>query len=511
MIDALPPSLQKMASSYQAGTISLGDWRKQLKTLPPEQANLLMQFSKLVNQATGFSSALQSGGPAAQTYQAALAKATGDATGLNTALMLTGENTAYVNGALKAVGSATTEGGNHVKGWAEIQQTFNQRLSQTKAALGAVGIEIGNALMPYAQKALTVVQASVTWLTKHKTVAKDLAVTIGILAAGFVAFRLVMLGVNVVSKAWLVIQTAAKVATTAWTAAQALANSTMGIWIGIQAINFAGWVRQAATVIANTAALVAYTVAQTAVKVATTVWTAVQWLLDASLWASGIPEIIIGVALLVAAIVLIATKTTWFQTAWKATWDFLKAVAAWFAGPFAHFFVAGYDAVVHAAGVTISWLHSAWSSVINFFTGMPGKISHIASGMWDGIKNAFRAAIDWIIDGWNRLHFAIPSVSFLGFHSPSFTLGVPHIPRLAGGGIATSGGLAMVGERGAEIVSLPAGAAVHPHGTVPAGGGAVEMRVTGNTGGAFVTAFKQLCRSGDIQFYDSSGQRVSIV
>ena len=39
---------------------------------------------------------------------------------------------------------------------------------------------------------------------------------------------------------------------------------------------------------------------------------------------------------------------------------------------------------------------------------------------------------------------------------------------MQGGGIST-GGLALVGERGPEVVSLPGGARVHPSGTGPGG------------------------------------------
>lgn len=43
------------------------------------------------------------------------------------------------------------------------------------------------------------------------------------------------------------------------------------------------------------------------------------------------------------------------------------------------------------------------------------------------------------------------------------------LPALARGGQVTRSGLAVVGERGAEVVDLPAGATVHPHGSGPRG------------------------------------------
>lgn len=52
----------------------------------------------------------------------------------------------------------------------------------------------------------------------------------------------------------------------------------------------------------------------------------------------------------------------------------------------------------------------------------------------------------------------------------------PKIPAYAGGTSFHPGGLAMVGERGPEIVSLPRGSSVYPNGTGPGGGMAVEVR-----------------------------------
>ena len=62
-----------------------------------------------------------------------------------------------------------------------------------------------------------------------------------------------------------------------------------------------------------------------------------------------------------------------------------------------------------------------------------------------GIKSAFRAAINFIIDGWNGLQFKIPGFKIGPVGYDGFTLGVPDIPRLATGGIAMAPTLAVVG------------------------------------------------------------------
>jgi len=61
----------------------------------------------------------------------------------------------------------------------------------------------------------------------------------------------------------------------------------------------------------------------------------------------------------------------------------------------------------------------------------------------------------------------------LGLADPSILRGVERFEGIAGlahGGMIRRGGMALVGERGPELVSLPGGAFVHPSGTGPGGG-----------------------------------------
>jgi hypothetical protein len=88
--------------------------------------------------------------------------------------------------------------------------------------------------------------------------------------------------------------------------------------------------------------------------------------------------------------------------------------------------------------------------LLGFIAGMPGRISSAAAGMFDGIKEAFRSAINWVVDRWNSLSFSLPNIP--GTDIGGFTLSTPDIPRLAGGGIVTSPMLALIGESGSEAV-----------------------------------------------------------
>jgi hypothetical protein len=54
-----------------------------------------------------------------------------------------------------------------------------------------------------------------------------------------------------------------------------------------------------------------------------------------------------------------------------------------------------------------------------------------------------------------------------------------HIPGFAVGGVMAQSGLAMVGEHGPEVVALPQGARVYPHGTGPTGGHTYNITMHG--------------------------------
>jgi phage-related protein len=98
-----------------------------------------------------------------------------------------------------------------------------------------------------------------------------------------------------------------------------------------------------------------------------------------------------------------------------------------------------------------SFITSKLDSIVTFIKGLPSKIASAASGMFNGLKEAFRGAINFIIDKWNGLSFTLPSVSVFGKKIGGFTLSTPDIPRLAMGGVippSPGGTLATIGEAG---------------------------------------------------------------
>jgi phage-related protein len=157
-------------------------------------------------------------------------------------------------------------------------------------------------------------------------------------------------------------------------AAYKVISTAVGIYNAIKALEIvthirstASWIANTAVIIANRVAMVAVAVASGVVRVATLAWIAVQWLLNAALTANPIGLVIVAIGLLVAAIVWIATKTTWFQTAWNATWGAIKAVGLaigkWFAGPFTSFFVALWNRIVSIFNSIRSTITSVWNNI----------------------------------------------------------------------------------------------------------------------------------------------------
>lgn len=149
--------------------------------------------------------------------------------------------------------------------------------------------------------------------------------------------------------------------------------------------------------------------------------------LNLSFLLSPITWIVLAVVALIVIIVLIATKTKWFQEAWKASWKWIKK----------------------AAGDVWDWIK-----------GIPKSLSGIFGKLASGIKNAFKTAFNWVADAWNNtigsLSWTIPGwIPGIG----GKTISVPHIPKYH------SGVDSVPGSPGSEMLAvLQAGERVIPTG-----------------------------------------------
>lgn len=172
--------------------------------------------------------------------------------------------------------------------------------------------------------------------------------------------------------------------------------------------------------------------------------TAAQWLWNSALLASPLTWTLLAIAAVVAIIVVIATKTTWFQDLWKAAWGGIKAAASavgsWFKDTLWGTWIKGaWDGILGAGRRVWDWIKA-----------LPGRIAGAFSGIGDAIARPFRAAFNWISDAWNN------TIGQLSWHFPGafgvgeFTISAPKLPKFHAGGTVP-------GPPGAEVPIIALG------------------------------------------------------
>lgn len=200
--------------------------------------------------------------------------------------------------------------------------------------------------------------------------------------------------------------------------------------------------------------------------------TGAMWLLNVALNANPIGLIVTAIGLLILGIVSLWQNSEEFRNFWISLWEGLKAatiavtdavVAGWrWAVDLLMAYLRGWRDLITSV---IDWVVSRWRGLLDFVSGIPGFFERIGQGIADGVTNGFKSAVNWIID---RLNWLVDRANDLirGVNSVVPGSGIPSIPRIPGlatGGTVLRGGLVEVGERGRELVSLPAGATVTPH------------------------------------------------
>lgn len=129
--------------------------------------------------------------------------------------------------------------------------------------------------------------------------------------------------------------------------------------------------------------------------------------------------------------------------------------------------VGPFSGVINVIRRVVNWLDH----------GLPGAFGRLAmkgKNIFDGVKEGFRAGMNWIIGRWNSLHFSLPSINVFGQQIGGESFGVPQIDYFRSGGIS-SGRRAVMNEAGAEAVRLPTGSMVYSAGD--------SRRMMGDTGG----------------------------
>lgn len=228
----------------------------------------------------------------------------------------------------------------------------------------------------------------------------------------------------------------------------ATAAKSTGTAIKTAALALSGWVvtgvraaanmtRQAALWLVMKTRLIAYKVASFAVQAATKAWTAAQWLLNIALNANPIGLVVAAIGLLVGAFILAWNRSETFRNIVKGVFEAVvnagRSVANWFT-----------ETLPNAVSDATDWVRDKWNGIVDFVKALPDRIGRAARGMWNGIKTAFKTAVNAIIRFWNSIEFSIPGFKVGPVSFGGFTLGVPDIPlmgdtkrsRAAGSGLA---------------------------------------------------------------------------
>lgn len=200
-------------------------------------------------------------------------------------------------------------------------------------------------------------------------------------------------------------------------------------------------------------------------------------------WVIALGPVALVIAAVIGLVALIATNFDTIKEAIGKAWQWVKNTTSELWEKITGFISAGIDFIkdlffkFHPLGIFIKH----WDAILGFVKELPGKIAGAAKGMWDGITDAFKGAVNWIIHKWNDLRLVIGGQNIdlpfgMGFKIPKVTLDTPNIPTLHAGGVyraPTVGGEGLALLRDGERV-LPPGA--------PAGGaGPVAINVHGST------------------------------
>jgi len=373
------------------------------------------------------------------------------------------------------MGIVMSHAGEQARRAAKQHHTFGFELKQTKAEAENLMIKLGTALIPAVDKLIHGVATSVEWLGKHQTVAKILIIALGALAS-------IILAVNIATRMMLFWD---KVAT-------------------LQKRLFATATEE------QTAATEGQATATEGASGAMAIFNAI---MD----ANPIMLVVIAIVALIAIFVVLYLKVGFVHRAVQAAFhyfmegiDFVKAhwkvavmaIIALFAPWLAVLIllVTHFGQVKSAVGSAMSAMtgaiSSAVSTVVGFFQGIWGRIQNSVSNlagnvaqaftgaftgvgdiMWSSFKTGINTLIGWLNSGINDVVAAEKDIPF----SPN--LHIPHnpIPTLARGTRNFAGGLAMVGELGPELVTLPRGAGVSTASATRAmlGGGGGGGRING--------------------------------
>lgn len=159
-------------------------------------------------------------------------------------------------------------------------------------------------------------------------------------------------------------------------------------------------------------AIKAWTIWTKVAAASTKIWAAAQAAFNAIMALNPIVLIIIAVIALIAVFVLLWTRSSAFRDffigIWNAIWGFLKSVGAWFAGPFANFFVNAWN-IIKAAFL-------AWASI---YVAIFNALKSVAMAVFNAIKSVVMGAVNFLVSAFQLWWSGVQTI--LNFFAPIFS------------------------------------------------------------------------------------------
>ncbi|KHL00425.1 phage tail tape measure protein [Sinomonas humi] len=474
-MSSLTPAAQQLAQHLFDGSMTMKEYSKAALALDPVSAKQAQSFATLLGATHRIGDAQMSGKDVLQNYTQAMAKATGDATGLNVALMIAGENAGNTSKAVKDITGATADAQGNVKGWTEIQGNFNTKMDEAKQAFETAKIAIGTALLPVLGTLMDKVSGFIgpiaDWITHNKQMAATIMLVaggLGILVAGMVG---VSFAISAMATAFGVLESvgapifliiAAVVAlgvaifllVTHWQQVwgaivnftKPAVNAIVGVWQGFVGWFMSVWNPVAAwfTSVWNTTVAVVKVVANDFVTAWKAVVTFLKPIFDGIVTVIKVAVAVIFTVLVTPIVLAVNMLSALFNWLWKSVfkpvWDGIVDVAkiAW------AFLLANVInpiiAYVKLVAQTYTWLwqnvlvpvwngiqdvmRTVWNWILqNVINPIIAYVKQVASTftwfwqnvivpVWQGIQNAISTAWNWIVS--NVMNFIHMEIKGLG-------------------------------------------------------------------------------------------------
>ncbi|HEX4097399.1 MAG TPA: phage tail tape measure protein, partial [Caulobacteraceae bacterium] len=330
----MTPAAQALSDKILTGSISFIKARTAMQALNPVQEKLVSNFQAQAQSATGLK----------QTFDAAMSKMVGGATGLNVALLIGGKHMDSFQKNVKTISAAAKDGGANINGWARIQENFNFKLGQAGKAAEAVAYSLGDALLPAATKVMGVMASFGEWLVRNKAAA--------------IALAAVIIG-------------------------------TLATVIGGKLVGSLMEAKQAFAELADSEMLQA-----AASKIAA----AGQFLLDAAMDANPIMIVVLAIAALVAAFILLWDHCKAFRDFWMDLWkDVARPVIRAF-DEIKGAITKGFDAWWKSNGKEIEEVWKAtWGVISAVFKAVWDYMSTVTRIEWDIIMAILKPGLDLLV------------------------------------------------------------------------------------------------------------------